>query len=166
MRRKDRYNFLRPGDGVGARFYGAEIESTFHLHEVLDLGSHEFDLGGQFEYLRAKDTDNGGNIPRIPPLRTIAKLRYGYKDLFSAVTEGVFVGTASKTADEELSTKAYHMLNLTLEYNLPYAEEKNLSIYLKGLNLTNEEARVHSSFIKDIAPLAGQSLLLGLRGYF
>ncbi len=153
-------------NGVGARFYGVEIESTFHLHEVLELGSHEFDLGCQFEYLRAKDTDNGGNIPRIPPLRTIANLRYGYKDIFSAVTEGVFVGTASKTSEEELSTNAYQMLNLTLEYNLPYTEKKNLNIYLKGLNLTNEEARVHSSFIKDIAPLAGQSVLLGVRGYF
>ncbi len=153
-------------NGVNARFYGAEFESTFHLHEVLDLGSHEFDLGGQFEYLRAKDTDNDSNIPRIPPLRTIAKLRYGYKDKFSAVTEGVFVGTASNTADNELATDAYQMLNLTLEYNLPYAENKNLSLYLKGLNLTDEEARVHSSFIKDLAPLAGQSVLVGVRGYF
>jgi iron complex outermembrane receptor protein len=58
------------------------------------------------------------------------------------------------------------MLNLTLEYNLPYAENKNLSLYLKGLNLTDEEARVHSSFIKDLAPLAGQSVLVGVRGYF
>lgn len=153
-------------NGVGARFYGAEIESTFHLHEVLNLGVHEFDLGGQFEYLRAKDTDNGGNIPRIPPLRTIAKLRYGYKDKFSALAESIFVGTASNTAENELPTSAYQMLNITLEYNLPYAEKKNLSLYLKVLNLTDEEARVHSSFIKDIAPLAGQSILVGIRGYF
>lgn len=152
--------------GVDARFYGAEIESTFHLHDLINLGVHEFDLGGQFEYLRAKDTDNGGNIPRIPPLRTIAKLRYGYKDIFSATTEGVFVGTASKTADNELATDAYQMLNVTLELNLPYMKDKNLSFYLKGLNLTNEEARVHSSFIKDLAPLPGESYLVGLRGYF
>jgi iron complex outermembrane receptor protein len=37
---------------------------------------------------------------------------------------------------------------------------------LKGTNLTDTEARVHTSFLKDIAPRPGRSFALGVRGYF
>ena len=39
-------------------------------------------------------------------------------------------------------------------------------VYIKGTNLTNEEARVHNSFLKDIAPLAGRGAILGVRMTF
>ena len=38
--------------------------------------------------------------------------------------------------------------------------------YLKANNLFDREARNHSSFLKDIAPLPGRGLMLGLRGSF
>jgi iron complex outermembrane receptor protein len=43
---------------------------------------------------------------------------------------------------------------------------QELTLYLKGQNLTDETARVHTSFLKDVAPLPGRSLALGLRGRF
>ncbi len=52
-----------------------------------------------------------------------------------------------------------------MSYRLP-VRSAEFEVYLKGTNLTDEEARVHTSFLKDIAPLAGRGALLGLRASF
>lgn len=39
-------------------------------------------------------------------------------------------------------------------------------LYLRGTNLTNQLALVHTSFIKDAAPLAGRSVAAGVRVTF
>jgi iron complex outermembrane receptor protein len=44
------------------------------------------------------------------------------------------------------------------------ATEANL--YLKGMNLTDAEARVHTSFLKDIAPLGGRGVMCGVQWTF
>jgi iron complex outermembrane receptor protein len=36
-------------------------------------------------------------------------------------------------------------------------------LYVKGVNLTNEEAREHTSFLKDLAPLPGRGIVVGAR---
>jgi iron complex outermembrane receptor protein len=41
-----------------------------------------------------------------------------------------------------------------------------LNFFLQGKNLLDEEMRVHTSFLKDFAPLAGRALVAGLRGNF
>jgi iron complex outermembrane receptor protein len=38
-----------------------------------------------------------------------------------------------------------------------------LTLTLQGRNLTNEDMRIHTSFLKTFAPPAGRSVLLGLR---
>ncbi|MGO2372603.1 MAG: hypothetical protein ACTJIB_18735 [Pseudoalteromonas prydzensis] len=41
-----------------------------------------------------------------------------------------------------------------------------MTVYLKADNLTDQEARVHSSYLKDEAPLPGRSVSLGVRARF
>jgi len=41
-----------------------------------------------------------------------------------------------------------------------------LSIQLRADNVTNEEARLHTSFLKDVAPLQGRNFKLTFRGEF
>jgi iron complex outermembrane receptor protein len=38
--------------------------------------------------------------------------------------------------------------------------------YVKGVNLTNEEAREHTSFLKDVAPLSGRGVVAGVKMAF
>lgn len=149
-----------------ARFLGFEAESTFHLHELLKLHSNQVDFSAQVDYVNARDTKRGNDLPRIPPFRTILRGSYGYGDLFTTGIEGVFVAAQRNIADGELPTDAYQMLNLTYDMRIPYLENDNLMLYARGQNLTNEEARVHSSFLKDLAPLPGRSFLAGIRGTF
>ena len=37
---------------------------------------------------------------------------------------------------------------------------------MQGTNLTNRVIRVHTSYLKDVAPLMGRSIVAGLRGEF
>jgi iron complex outermembrane receptor protein len=41
-----------------------------------------------------------------------------------------------------------------------------LSVFAKAENMTDTEARVHTSFIKDVAPRPGRNFSLGIRGSF
>jgi iron complex outermembrane receptor protein len=44
--------------------------------------------------------------------------------------------------------------------------DNDIVLYVKGQNLTDELGFVHSSFLKDDAPLPGRSFSVGIRGSF
>jgi iron complex outermembrane receptor protein len=67
-------------------------------------------------------------------------------------------------AINELPTDSYTLINATLSYRL--RTTFNLEIFAKARNLLNEDIRDHSSFLKEIAPMGGRSVLFGLRGEF
>lgn len=153
-------------ESVEAFFWGFETKATLHLHEALKLWTHDLDIDAQLDFVRAKNRSDSSNLPRIPPLRTIVGIDYRYKFLFGARLEGVFVTKQDRTAETELPTDSYQMANAYVNLNIPIRNDYDLAFYLRGTNLTNEEARVHSSFLKDLAPLRARSILLGVRGSF
>ena len=63
---------------------------------------------------------------------------------------------------EELPTDGYTMVNLDFSYRLP-EREHSVFFYLRGENLLDEEARRHSSPLKDVAPLPGRGIGAGVR---
>ncbi len=148
-------------ENVEAEFYGFETEAALHFDRFFDLKGHELALEGQVDYVRAKDRDSDNYLPRTPPLRTITRLRYG-QDRFNAFVEGVFVNSQNDVAPFEIETDGYNLLNLQAEVKI----EEGLSVFARGNNLTDEEARIHTSFLKDVAPLRGRAFLVGLRGEF
>jgi iron complex outermembrane recepter protein len=146
-----------------AIFYGAEYENTLHVDRLLDLGNHNLALDLQFDYLRSRETSSSENIPRTPPLRTIARANYGWGELLNTMVEGVFANDQNKVAQDELATDGYSLLNAEVAVSPEIAGSRDTSFFVNGRNLTDEEARVHSSFLKDLAPLRGRSLLFGIR---
>jgi len=62
-------------------------------------------------------------------------------------------------------TDGYTLVDLHVSYTLPFFNQST-AVYFKGENLTDTEARVHTSFLKDIAPRPGRNLTLGIKGYF
>lgn len=153
-------------EGIEALFWGFEAETVFHLHEPLELWAHDLDFRLQVDSVRAENRSVDDELPRIPPLRTIVGLDYEYREMWGASIEGVFVEEQDRLADFELPTDSYQLLNTSLTYNFPVENAYHLALYVKGTNLTDEEARIHSSFLKDLAPLRGRSFLLGLQGIF
>ncbi|MEO7465327.1 MAG: TonB-dependent receptor, partial [Nitrosospira sp.] len=69
-------------------------------------------------------------------------------------------------AELETRTPGYTLVNVEVTYRLKKTKSNGIRIFLQGKNLLNEEMRVHTSFLKDFAPLPGRSLMIGLRGEF
>lgn len=145
---------------VPARFRGVEGEGRFR---VMDRGG-QLDLLVNLSYVRADDKSTGRPLPRIAPLRYGVGADYR-RDRFGARIDVTVVEGQGRVAANELPTDGYTMLNAALSYRLPAAGLR-MEAFLRGVNLLNEEARNHVSFIKEIAPLGGRSVQLGLRGQF
>ena len=167
-----------------AHFLGGELAATVHITEhprreptvqptaggkgaaIDDVHSpHNLHVDLKADYVYAQNQETDRSLPRITPFRTSAALVYGWHDRFSARVEGQYVHEQNRTAEFELPTDGYFLLNASVSYRLP-VRSAEFEVYLKGTNLTDEEARVHTSFLKDIAPLAGRGALLGLRASF
>jgi iron complex outermembrane receptor protein len=73
-----------------------------------------------------------------------------------------YAGKQSRVADNELPTDAYTMLDMSVNYAFDM-NRAMLEVFAKANNILDGEARVHSSVLKDIAPLAGRGLLIGLK---
>ena len=123
----------------------------------------EFKIDVFSDYVRARLKD-GGNLPRTPPLRFGTEFSYQTKKL-SAHLHVTRYQEQDRTAPEEITTDGYTMLDASISYDLSVLNQ-DVSLYLRGTNLTDTEARVHSSFLKNIAPRPGRSFALGIRGYF
>lgn len=144
---------------VRAIFSGIEAEGKFRIHESRGT----LDLTVRGDYVRARNRDTGGNLPRIAPLRLGFGLNYA-RDRFTSRLDVLHAFRQNRTDAFELPTDGYTSVNATLTYLLPTT--RHLEAFARADNLLNEEIRDHASFLKDIAPQGGRSLLIGLRGEF
>ena len=104
---------------------------------------------GVVEYLRAKaDAD----LPRIPPLSVLVGLN-ARKGPLSMRGEFDWANGQDNTAPFELKTDGYTLLNASVAYDLSEA----LTVRVGVDNLTDEDARQHTSFLKDQVPLPGRN---------
>lgn len=136
-----------------AKLYGFEGEINWQLSAPLKVSFTT-------DYTRAQLKD-GGDLPRIPPLRIGASAEYEIGS-WRAELSGQHYFEQDKTAPLESATDGYTLIDAQLSY----AISDQLKIYLKGNNLTDEYARVHASFLKDKAPLPARSYALGISGNF
>lgn len=166
----DRYIVAQPTGGTedglpvvefashDARFTGAEFEVGHDA--LLSIGAGALGLRLFGDLVRARD-GAGDPLPQIPPLRlggeafyTVSGLRFG--------AEAVWHDRQDRTAPEERATDGYTMLNLEASWRRSLGAA-GLHVFLRGTNLLDEEARRHSSPLKDYAPLAGRAVSGGLR---
>ena len=167
-----------------ANFLGGEIQATWHILQpvvaeapqpagkgpeaktnVLPSSLHALDFTVGTDYVWAQDTQTDRSLPRITPLRAGAELSYTWNDRFNARVEGQYVARQNRTAEFELPTDSYFLLNASISYKVPVGAV-DLDFYVRGTNLTDDEARMHTSFLKDIAPLPGRGVLLGVKATF
>ncbi|GBL32675.1 probable TonB-dependent receptor NMB0964 [Methylophilaceae bacterium] len=149
--------------GIKAEFKGVELEGKTMLTDYV-----QFNLRG--DYVDAKDKTNGGYVPRISPLKLGAGLKYEF-DRFGARLDVLHAFKQDRVATnfnyepgKELITDAYTNVSMMATYKLP--TQLNLEAFTRANNLLNEEIREHASFLKDIAPMGGRSIMFGLRGEF
>ena len=115
------------------------------------------------DYVNAEIND-GGYLPRIPPMRWGASVDY-VKDNLSANVSFTHYDDQANTGELETETNGYHWVDASVDYQLPF-KSQDLTVFFKIENATDEVARVHSSFIKDLAPKPGRNFRIGIRGSF
>jgi len=144
-----------------ARLSGFEAEL---FSPVAKAGRGELDLRLFADRVAAR-LDAGERLPRIPPLRYGARLEY-HDASATAGIEATRYDAQTDVAPFETPTAGYTMLNADVRWELPARGRTGFTIFARGTNLLDEDARRHASLVKDIAPLPGRSLSLGFRASF
>lgn len=147
--------------GVRAEFYGVELEGK---RRVWDQGGHQVDLELSGDYTRARNRDTGEALPRVAPLRTTVAADYRYGP-YGARIDVQHAWRQGHVPSNDLPTAGYTALGVALTYKFRMGRSDWLA-YLRGDNLTNQDIRYASSVVRDVAPQAGRSVKVGLRGAF
>jgi len=140
-----------------ADFQGFEISAVI---ETLRTDSGHFDVVLLGDYTHAELSD-GEPLPYMPPLRWGAELRYDGER---------WMATAGAVRNEEQDrvpvyvtpTPASTLVNASVGYRL-LGKALVQDFLLRGTNLTDEDARVSTSVLKDLAPLPGRDVSLTYR---
>ena len=143
-----------------ANFRGLEGEVTFHL-AVNDSGDWDLRMFGDTVRATLKD---GGNVPRIAPSRLGAQLRWergGWRASLGATR----TNRQDKVADNETPTAGFTLVDAHATRHFD-AGNVSWELFADASNLTNQDARVHTSFLKDAVMLPGRSVAFGVRVFF
>lgn len=143
-----------------ATFLGAELHSDISLWHT---EPHHLTLELTADLVRAK-LDRSGNLPRIPPMRLGVGLHYAGGHWWA---QGDVRRTfkQDRTASLESPTDGYTSVDASLGYRFFLAHTVH-DLSLRASNVTDEFAKNHASFLKDVAPLPGRDISLSYRVTF
>ncbi|NMM42211.1 TonB-dependent receptor [Pseudoalteromonas arctica] len=140
-----------------AKLYGIEFDAHYKLNSnamVKVFG----------DSTTAKLADDEGYLPRIPANKLGSELQYNISDWQFSFTGTHYFEQRDITA-YETATEGYTLFDAQANYQLTVGPV-DTQFYINVDNITDELGFVHSSFIKDKAPLPGRNFRIGLRGYF
>ena len=143
---------------AGAVFRGYESKLIFSLSKNPD---GLIDLTLFSDYTRGKFM-NGGDVPRMPPLRFGFQLDYTRHQLTSnlRLTRGE---TQSHPGLNETPTNSYVLLNLGMQYKVKTFQGAEMILFAKANNLLNENIRNSVSYLRNFSPEQGRSAQVGIR---
>lgn len=148
-------------ENLAAEFYGLEAQARTN---IFNDANKALDLEVRGDYLQARNRDTDDHLPRIAPARLGGSAIYTV-DKVTMRLDTTYNFEQKDTAPNELSTDDFVMVDFGVNFNIP-TKQTDTTLYIKATNLLDEEARNHVSFLKDQAPLAGRSVMLGLRSSF
>jgi len=148
-------------DQEDARFYGLEFEGDFGLAQW-DNAKLRLKIFG--DYTRG-ELDSGEDVPRLPPRRLGARLTW-LNDHWNIY--GAFVDAAEqdRPGAYEDPTDGYLRWDAGVEFRTTFAAASEIVLFARFKNISDEEIRLSTSFLRDFAPEAGRSLEGGIRLVF
>jgi iron complex outermembrane receptor protein len=144
-----------------AKFHGAELELAFHL---IDTESRHIHVDLMGDYVRARQETDNKPLPRTPPLRYGVAVHFDQGPWHAAV-EARHSARQNRITNAETTTASFTVLNADVAYTIA-REHVEFEIFVRGTNFTNTEARMHTSFLKEFAPLPGRGIAAGVRATF
>lgn len=160
-------------EAVNADFCGFETEAVFHLLAPITVEQAEgqaasneqrLDVIVRSDYVHAENRDTKEALPRIAPFRAGATIEYGTGP-FTCFLEGQYSAEQNRVPENEFKTDSFFLINAGISYKTTIVGVES-TCFLRGVNLTDEEARLSTSFVRDIAPLAGRGIVAGIRTQF
>lgn len=151
---------IRIWNQADADFRGFEAEVIAH---VVDNAAGKFDIRAFGDHVRG-ELDSGESLPRIAPSR------YGVSaswetDAWRASLGATRVLRQDDVAPDETPTAGYTLVDAHFAYHWD-TDAYGWEVFVDGRNLTDREARVHTSYLKDSVVLPGRDFNLGLRIFF
>jgi iron complex outermembrane receptor protein len=150
-----------PYSQTDARFFGLEFEADATLYE-----NQSFELVGDIaaDFVRATDRNLGQPLPRIPAKSTLIGVEGRISNLDGRI-EVELVDKQNRISAFESPTDGYALLNLGMTWR-PFGDDHDLSFLFQARNLTDKDARRHTSFLKDVLPLPGRNFRFSARYKF
>ena len=145
--------------GEDATFRGFEVQGGADLAQ---FGSFTLKADALAEYVRAK-TDSG-DLPRIPPLSVLTGIEAD-SERFNFRAELDYAAEQNKTETFEIPTDDFALVNLFATWRAP-AGTQDVRLSLSVLNLLDDDARQHTSFLKDTVPLPGRNVRFSIASTF
>lgn len=142
---------------AGAVFTGIELQGDVKLGNAFGVN---WKADASADFVRAK-LDAGGNLPLIPPMTVNAGIEGEYNGITGRLG-AQYAAEQDKVADFESPTDSY--LTFDARVSIPLTE--SVKLMLEARNITDEEVRVHSSPLKEIAPLTGRNFRIALKADF
>jgi len=142
-----------------ADFYGLELTTDWSLGE---FAGGAVSVKASADLSRAEFSDNQGYVPRMPAARLISEMQWqGAR--FDLWGRAVHAFEQDRIAFNEESTAAYTRIDLGVD--IPFGADR-WTVFASVNNLTDDEIRLSTSFLKDLAPEHGRAFELGIRGSF
>ena len=145
-----------------ATLRGFDADATWR---AMDWQGGGLTFNAGFDSVRAQlNSGNNRNLPRIPPQRWRLGALFDL-DRLQAEISWRRVSDQEKVGIAELPTEGYDDLRLHIRYSLDVGENP-IQLFISGRNLTDDEQRLHTSFIKDLAPQLGRTIEAGVQMQF
>jgi iron complex outermembrane receptor protein len=148
-------------ENVEALFYGIDLDNKLEIHQS-EMGLFYF--VSKYDFVRAKNTKNGSNLPRISPQRLSLGLEF-QKNKLKADIEAQYIAHQTKKAEDETKTDSATLTNLGLSYDI-MSESAGATLFARARNIFDVKARNHVSTLKDISPLPGRNFIIGVQAQF
>ena len=152
---------VRQWSQADAKFHGFEGEAKITLAENAS-GRYELRIWGDTVKARLAE---GGNLPRIAPARAGVDLGWT-ADAWRARIGAAHYFRQDDVTVFETETPGFTLVNAHLSYALQTGRGLDWEVFADGTNLTNQTARLATSYIKDLAPLPGRAVGFGVRAFF
>ena len=145
-----------------ATFAGFEVEGRV---TVAEWGVGRLEVGAFFDTVSPElDVSGNDNLPLIPPNRIGMSLEFT-ADRLRASVDYVRASEQDEIAEFELPSDSYDDLRARVAWRLRPGDMV-VDLFVAGRNLTDDEQRLHTSVVKDLAPQPGRTIEAGVRMRF
>lgn len=142
----------------GAKFMGMELEADFALYQ---MAGGELNLSLFADWVDG-ELDNGNDVPRLPPRSLGSRLQFS-NDATTAYVSLLHAAAQDKPGINETDTNGYDRWDAGIEQRLQLSGNLECLLFLRLKNITDEEIRNASSFLRDVAPEPGRNAQIGFR---